>query len=177
MPEPITDLAEIRQLAQQHRARFDLLRAILERNAKLDDAKLDAFVEQVAAPIIAAIDCTQCANCCHSLDVYLVGDAAKRLAAGLTIPLAAVETRYVEHEAAAEAGEWGKFRQKPCAFLNGKLCSVYAHRPETCRTYPAFTPDFRWTLEDTIGGAGMCPIIYNVLQTLCDALLKRDAGS
>ncbi len=171
MPELITDLAAIRQLADTHRAEFDLLRLMLERRAKLDDAKFDAFVEQIATPIVDAIDCTRCANCCRSLDVYLVEDDARRLADGLLISLDEVETRYVNHEAAAEVEEWGVFRARPCAFLDGKRCSVYTHRPESCRLYPAFTPDFRWTLTDTIEGASLCPIIYNVLSELCDRLL------
>jgi Fe-S-cluster containining protein len=173
MAEPITDLARIQQLAQERHGDFELLRALLERNHKLDDAKLDAYVEQVAAPIIAAIDCIQCENCCRNLDVYLVEDDAKRLANGLMIPLSEVETHYVDHKAAEQVEEWGIFRQRPCAFLNGKLCSVYEHRPESCRIYPVFTPDFRWSLEDTIEGAALCPIIYNVLSTLCDQLLTR----
>lgn len=173
MQEPITDLERVRKLAQEKHGDFELLRLMLERNHKLDDAKLDAYVEQVAAPIIAAIDCTKCANCCRHLDVYLVEDDAKRLVDGLMIPLSEVETRYVDHEAAAAVEEWGVFRQRPCAFLKGKLCSVYQHRPESCRIYPVFTPDFRWSLEDTIEGASLCPIIYNVLSALCDQLLTR----
>ena len=176
MSVPITDLDEVRRLAGQRRAEFDLLRLMLERRRTLDDAKLDAFVEAAAAPIIAAIDCTQCANCCRSLDVYLVEDDARRLADGLAIPLEEVETRYVESAAAADVDEWGKFRQRPCALLDGNLCSVYAHRPDSCRVYPAFTPDFRWTLADTIDGAALCPIIYNVLSTLCDRLLPKRSG-
>ncbi len=170
MTQPITDLDEIRRLAAERQAQFDLLRLLLQRREKLDDAKLDAHVDQVAAPIVAAIDCTKCAHCCRSLDVYLVEADARRLADGLMIPLDEVKTRYVED--AADADEWGKFRQRPCAFLKGKLCSVYAHRPESCRLYPAFTPDFRWTLDDTIEGASLCPIIYNVLAALCDQLLS-----
>jgi Fe-S-cluster containining protein len=174
MTEVITDLERVRQLAEARRGEFELLRALLERNHKLDDAKFDAYVEQTAAPIIAAVDCTQCANCCRNLHVYLVEDDAKRLADGLVIPLSEVETRYVDRDAAAEADEWGVFRQRPCAFLKGKLCSVYEHRPESCRIYPVFTPDFRWSLEDTIEGARLCPIIYNVLGRLCDQLLTRE---
>ncbi len=173
MQTPITDLNEIRRLAQEHHAEFELLRVMLERSSRLDDAKLDAFVQQLAEPIIRAIDCTKCGNCCRSLDVYLVQDDAKRLATGLMIPLEEIETRCIEHEAAEAADEWGKFRQKPCTFLDGTRCSVYEHRPETCRTYPALTPDFRWTLEDSIGGASVCPIICNVLVTLCERLKIR----
>lgn len=169
----LTDLDEIRRRAEERRADFDLLRLLLQRNQRLDDAKFDAFVDQVAAPISAAIDCTQCANCCRSLDVYLVENDARRLSDGLTIPIDQIETRYIDHETAAEVEEWGKFKQRPCAFLKGNLCSVYTHRPESCRLYPAFTPDFRWTIEDTIDGASLCPIIYHVLSALCDHLLPH----
>lgn len=174
MPEPITDLALVSMLAQRRHGEFELLRALLERNPKLDDTKFDAYVEQTAAPIIAAIDCTQCGNCCRNLDVYLVEDDAKRLADGLMIPLNEVETRYIDHEAAEQVEEWGVFRQRPCAFLKGKLCSVYEHRPDSCRIYPVFTPDFRWSLGDTVEGASLCPIIYNVLGALCDQLLPSE---
>lgn len=172
MIDVITDLDTVRRLGQARQDEFKLLRYVLLRREKLNDAKLDAFVEQVAEPIIAAIDCTQCANCCRNLDVYVVEDDAKRLALGLIIPLDEIETRYIDRST-SEVDEWGKLRAKPCVFLDGKRCSVYANRPESCRTYPAFTPDFRWTLNDTIEGAPLCPIIYNVLSVLVERLLKN----
>jgi Fe-S-cluster containining protein len=157
----ITDLNEIKVLAAQQHDDFEVMRYMLAADDDLNDAKLDARIDSIAAPIIAAIDCTQCANCCRSLDVYLTEQDAQRLADGIHIPVDGIITRYVDP--AAEVEEWGKFRARPCAFLNGKLCSVYAHRPESCRIYPVFTPDFRWTLADTIEGAALCPIIYNTL--------------
>ena len=133
------------------------------------DAELDALVDSLAAPIIAAIDCTLCANCCRTLDVYLTPADADRLADGLMIPLDEIMTRHVDRESAAAVEEWGKLRARPCAFLDGKLCSIYDHRPDSCRAYPIFTPDFRWTLDETLPGAAPCPIIYHLL----DALIKR----
>lgn len=32
--------------------------------------------------------------------------------------------------------------------------------------YPAFTPDFRWLLPDMLDGTRLCPILYNVLDTV-----------
>ena len=168
MPNLITNLDAIKQLAAERADAFKVLQYQLEYRDDLTDVHIDAIVDEVAAPIVDAIDCTQCANCCRSLDVYLTPEDADRLADGLHIPVDQVETRYVEHYDAEQVGEWGRFRERPCAFLNGKLCSVYAHRPETCRTYPAFTPDFRWTLDDTIEGASVCPIIYNLLVAMID---------
>ncbi len=168
MTNLITDLDAIKRLAAQRADDFEVLRYQLEYRDDLTDAHIDAVVDAVAAPIVAAIDCTQCANCCRSLDVYLTPDDAERLSGALHIPVDQIETRYVEHYDAEKVGEWGRFRERPCVFLKGKLCSVYAHRPDTCRTYPAFTPDFRWTLDDTLEGASLCPIIYNVLVAMVE---------
>ena len=171
----VTDLDAIKRLAHARHDEFEVMRYMLEAEDPSDetDAKIDAIAEATAQPIIAAIDCTQCANCCRSLDVYLTRDDAKRLAQGVNVTLDEIETRYVDRKAGAAVDEWGKFQAKPCAFLHGKLCSVYAHRPDSCRDYPVFTPMFRWILEDMIEGAALCPIIYNVL----DAMQQQvDAG-
>lgn len=124
------------------------------------DIELDRFIEEIAAPIIEAIDCTQCANCCRSLDVYITPIDAQHLAT--IVPIEGIIT----HEQAQAVGEWGMLKGRPCHFLAGNLCSIYQQRPESCRLYPVFTPDFRWTLEDIMGGVGLCPIIYNVIEHL-----------
>lgn len=167
----ITDLDAIKRLSAERRDEFEVMRYTLEAmydepNAP-DDAEIDRRVEAIAAPIIAAIDCTQCANCCRALLVSLVPKDADRLAEAVEIPVASVIERYVDLERGAEVEEWGVFRDRPCAFLKGNLCSIYTHRPGSCRLYPQFTPDFRWTLEHTIAGTGFCPIIYNVVSQLC----------
>ena len=167
--ELITDLGEIQRRAAERRDEFDVMRYMLELNDDLSDADVDALVDEIAAPIIAAIDCTQCGHCCRALDVGLLPADVDRLSAGIQVPVDAIMTDYVDRERGQEMDEWGVFKQKPCAFFDGRLCTVYAHRPESCRLYPTFTPDFRWTLEHTIAGAGICPIIYNVL----DALQKK----
>jgi Fe-S-cluster containining protein len=164
--ELITDLDEIRRLADERRDEFEVLRYTLEGDDDLTDAEIDAAVDSIAQPIIAAIDCTKCANCCQGLLVSLVPEDAVRLADGIDIPVDQVVTQYVDLERGREVEEWGVFRHRPCVFLRDKLCSIYPHRPASCRTYPLFTPDFRWTLEHTIAGAGTCPIIYNVLSAM-----------
>ncbi len=164
MNELVTDLDTIRLLAEARRDAFEVMRYMIEDTTQFTDAEIDALAESIAAPVIAAIDCTRCAHCCRALHVYLTPPDAERLAAGIHVPLESILQDHVQP--APEAEEWGVFRQRPCPFLNGTLCSVYAHRPESCRLYPVFTPDFRWTLADTLAGAALCPIIYNVLDRL-----------
>lgn len=141
---------------------YEAFRYYVEDYDELSDSELDALVEEIAAPIIKAVDCTQCANCCRSLDVYLTPGDAERLSQAVLIPLSEI----IDHPRAETEGEWGVFKQQPCAFLNEKLCSVYEHRPTSCREYPAFTPDFRWLLGDLLGGVGICPIIYHTIEEL-----------
>jgi len=170
MPELITDLNILSQLAEAHRDDFEVLRYMLELRDDLDDAEIDRYVNEIAAPIVEAVDCTACANCCRSLDVYVTAHDVTRLADGLHTTPESIDQTYIEHKTAQQQGEWGKFQQQPCVFLKNKLCSVYTHRPESCRTYPMFTPNFRWTMQYMIDGAGQCPIIYNVLDQLVEAV-------
>jgi len=164
-PTLITDLERIAQLATEQHDAFQVMRYMLERDS-IPDAELDALVQAIAAPIIEAIDCLDCGNCCHQLDVYLTPADAERLAIGVDVPLDAIQTRYIDP--AADVEEWGKLRAKPCAFLDDNFCTVYGHRPQSCRDYPAFIPNFRWMLPHIIDGAGLCPIIYNVLVRMID---------
>ena len=163
----ITDLETISLLAKQRKDEFDVLRYQLQYDDDLSDEKIDEWAEAIAAPIVAAIDCTKCANCCRGLTVQLGADDIANLANVTGHTGEAVQAIYVDAETFSDDPDIiGTFRHKPCFFLRGKLCSIYSHRPEACRMYPQFTPDFRWMLNWLIEGAGKCPIIYNVLDAV-----------
>ncbi len=164
----VLDLDFIAQAAQQ-RNDYEAFRYYVELDER-SDAELDALVESIARPIVDVIDCTQCANCCHQLNVYVTMADAQRLIQRAMLPAIQLLTHIIDCEKAFQVDEWGVFRQQPCVFLEGNLCRIYEHRPDSCRTYPVFTPDFRWTLDDILGGVGICPIIYNVIEHLQVAL-------
>lgn len=166
-PHPyVTDLEMLKQRAQMHAPDFERLAEALAFDDALDDDALDALVEAIAGPVAAAIDCTQCANCCRTLHVCLLPTDVEPLAAGLGLPVAAARARYVDEAAGRAVGEWAVIPAHPCPLLEGNLCRIYAHRPHACRVYPQFTPDFRYNMDDVIEGAATCPIIYNTLMTL-----------
>lgn len=168
MHELITKLDDIRRLAAVRQDEFAVMKYLLLRHEDMDDDTLDDIVQALTNRVAAAIDCTQCANCCRALDVYLTPTDIDTLAEGANRSYSALMADVVDWDLDADTGEWGRFRHKPCTFLDGKLCSVYPHRPDSCRAYPALTPDFRWTLDDTIEGAALCPIIYNMLVIMVD---------
>jgi len=158
------DRVEIETLAQKHKDDFEVMYYQLTLDDDVDDSKLDHLVEQLSNPIVEAIDCTACGRCCRALDVYLEHTDVARLANGLERTTEQIQEQYVMPDIDDKlAGECGKFKMKPCTFLNGNLCTVYEHRPQSCRDYPYFTPDFRWWLKDMIEGASLCPIICHVL--------------
>lgn len=160
--------AELKFIALEARRRandYAAFRYYVELDER-SDAELDSLVMRIVTPIITAIDCTQCANCCRILDVYLTETDAHRLATGLGVPLEELIDGTINRERAKQEEEWGVLARCPCHFLDGRLCSVYPFRPQSCRMYPQFTPDFRWTLEDILGGVGKCPIIYHVIEQL-----------
>ncbi|MCU0512434.1 MAG: YkgJ family cysteine cluster protein [Anaerolineae bacterium] len=165
-PEYRLDLDSLPQQAAARHADFDVMRYMLQLDDDLDDDRLDRYIDALAAPIIAAIDCTQCGHCCRALDVYLIRQDIERLAAGLHTAPAALLAEQVDLVGEQIEGEWGKFRHKPCVFLSGRRCTVYTHRPDSCRRYPQFTPEFRWVLDDLIAGSAVCPIIYHVLSAV-----------
>jgi Fe-S-cluster containining protein len=160
----ITDLGAIQNLVKAHMDDYDVMRYRLQLDDDIDDSALDAIIDTLAKPIIASIDCKQCGNCCKVLDVYLEEGDMERLANGIHISIDDIMDNYIDYSVAHSEGEYAKFAHKPCAFLHGTQCSVYSHRPQTCRDYPFLTPDFRWVLDDLIDGAHICPIIYNTLE-------------
>jgi hypothetical protein len=175
MKKLVTDLEKIKELAEKRYDEFDVMRYQLQYDDDLSDEQIDTVVEAVAKPIIDAIDCTECANCCRNLAVQLGEDDLERLSKGLFIPLEEIR-EYIEIQPADDPDIIGIFKPKPCAFLKGNLCSVYAYRPTSCADYPQFTPDFRWTLNWMIEGAHLCPIIYNVLDVMVNEVDKLQRG-
>src|SRR5258708_4807841 len=68
-----------------------------------------------------------------------------------------------------EAGD--RILRPPCPMLNGNLCSIYADRPETCRTFPHLEkPNFISRLYGVIGAVSVCPIAFNVFEDLKNAV-------
>jgi len=163
----ITDLEDLKTHADKRKDDFEVMMYQLQEDDDLSDDVIDTLAEKIAQPIIDAIDCKECANCCRNLDVQLGEDDLERLASGIDVPISDIR-EHVEIVDFDDPDIVGIFKPKPCAFLNGKLCTVYQHRPTSCRDYPQFTPDFRWMLSWMINGTHLCPIIFNVLDEMVD---------
>jgi hypothetical protein len=110
------DLDFIAQESERRQDDYDAFRYYVELDER-PDPQLDALVDDLAAPIINAIDCTQCGNCCRSLDAYVTEQDAQRLSTATHISVDQLLSTIIDRDQAARVGEWGVFNQSPCPFL------------------------------------------------------------
>jgi Fe-S-cluster containining protein len=104
--------------------------------------------------------CTRCSACCRfdAGYVWLSARDLSRLATGLEIPVAEVVRRY------CKVVDLGALRQislaeqsnMDCIFWRDGACSVYAHRPLQCRSFPFWAP-FLESREEWDALESMCP--------------------
>jgi Fe-S-cluster containining protein len=170
--EIITRLELIQELARK-RQRSDVRFRTWVKCHDMSDPKLDAIVAETAAEVEQLVDCTQCANCCRTMEVVVDSQDIRRLAAYLSISPAELERRYVK------TGRDGvkHFASRPCPMLDGNRCSVYVHRPKACRDFPYLHAEgFRKRMLLTIDNTAVCPIVFNTFDRLKRRLGFREKG-
>jgi Fe-S-cluster containining protein len=165
-----TNLETIRthaMAAEPENSRFrDFLK---ERNRE----QIDAAVFDLNKNISPKISCTDCGNCCKSLMVLISDPEADHLSAHLGQSRADFDREYLEK------GSNGLMimNRMPCPFLDNNKCSVYEHRFEGCKEFPALhLPNFKDRLFTTFMHYDRCPIIFNVIEQLKDTMgFQKDA--
>ena len=129
----------------------------------MDGGAIDTMAHAANDHISAAIDCTQCGNCCNKLVINVEPEDALSCAKGLNIPTAQFIEKYIE---VSEAGRYF-INTIPCHFLADKKCTIYEHRFSDCREFPHLhKPGFKERLLGTLLHYGHCPIIYNVVEEM-----------
>ncbi|MEZ0391784.1 MAG: YkgJ family cysteine cluster protein [Pseudobdellovibrionaceae bacterium] len=117
--------------------------------------------DQLSRQVSAKIDCTECAICCKSLAIVPKSTDIKRLSDGLQISPYEFKTKYLKKDFEGDL----VFKQRPCPFLKANKCSVYEHRPETCRSYPHMENSHMigrgWHIVEN---TRVCPIVYNTYE-------------
>lgn len=156
----LTDLVQIQRLGEKQRDENVRFRAWMKRHN---------FVERrfkaIAQGVEAAIDCTECANCCRVATTQINERDAEHLAKHLGMRLADFLRDYTV--TVPEEGLILKRNENGCVFLEGNLCSVYEARPGTCSTFPHLVKgngsllSRMWHMPDR---AVYCPIVYNTLE-------------
>ena len=125
------------------------------------------MVSRLDQRISPRINCTDCGNCCKSLMVLINDTEADNLSRHLG------QSREDFDQAYLEKGSNGLMimNRMPCPFLIDRKCSVYEHRFEGCKEFPALhLPHFKQRLFTTFMHYERCPIIFNVVEQLKDEM-------
>lgn len=157
----LTDLAEIRRLAQEHAAEdMEFRRHIHDHHIS------DHPLREHVAGLLEGFDCQQCANCCRATRVP-VSETEIVVIASL-LKMTPWEAARMYTEKGEEAGEI--FIRQPdgqCVFLDGGQCIIYESRPEPCKQFPAIALH-----ADLLGNrmssvcrqASICPVVFEALK-------------
>ena len=154
VPKIEIDLSRIQQLSQEHDDENWQFRSWLKQYAPDD---IDGLVKALSQKYFALIDCTQCANCCRSLQIEFQKSELHAIAKTLSQSIEAFEKQSMSEGMV----------NPPCPMLNGKLCSIYENRPEVCRSFPHLEkPRFTSRLMGVIDNVATCPIAFNAFEEL-----------
>jgi uncharacterized protein len=157
----VTDLVQIRLLGEKKRDENLRFRRFMKSHNHAD-----RILRRIAEGIEEQIDCTQCANCCKVATVKITERDVERLARHLRIPAARFVAEYTV-ECEEEGRILRRSEESGCAFLDGRECTVYDARPDTCQRFPHVVrgagsiASRMWQFVDR---ACYCPIVYNSLE-------------
>ena len=162
------DPAALRALAEERRPDHLRLRRQL-KDGIVSEARADALFHRFYGEVHATIDCTACANCCVEQSPTLNPRDVRRLAKALGMTAPDFTRSYLG--ASEEEPNALVFAQRPCPFLTTRRCSQYEARPDACRGYPHLHhKDMVGRLWAVVSNAEVCPIVYEVLERLHEAL-------
>jgi uncharacterized protein len=154
VPKIEIDLSRIQRLSQEHDDENWEFRSWLKQHAPDD---INDLVKALSQKYFALIDCTQCANCCRSLQMEFKKSELHAIAKTLGQSIEAFQKQSMSE---------GKVNP-PCPMLNGKLCSIYENRPDVCRSFPHLEqPEFTSRLIGVIDNVAICPIAFNAFEEL-----------
>src|SRR5437016_12608349 len=153
-PEMETDLSRIQRISHEQEDENWEFRSWLRQE---EPDGLDNIVKALSQKYFALIDCTQCANCCRSLQTEFKKSELHTIAKTLGQSIEEFEKQCMSEGMV----------NPPCPMLDGKLCSIYENRPEVCRSFPHLEqPGFTTRLMGVIDNVAICPIAFNAFEEL-----------
>ena len=130
----------------------------------IPSAEVDTQVHLIAAAITKQIDCTQCANCCKSVEPGVHADEIENLARHKQMTLSDFVQSFVSEEPETKIQF---LKHTPCIFLKENKCSIYSERPSACADYPHLhQPQFKFRWKSIMLNYQICPIVFNTVENL-----------
>lgn len=164
----ITNPDEVAVRGQERADSHWLLYDALAGPLRQGDAALSSLLDQILGEVMGGIDCTTCGRCCQRMGPEVSPVEMARLAEGLGLSVAALQERLLRPMwPGANESDQVWVLPDPCPLHDGRLCTVYPHRPQVCRDFPQAVgadPDER--LRIWVETARVCPITFNVVERL-----------
>ncbi|MFO7657935.1 MAG: YkgJ family cysteine cluster protein [Bacteroidales bacterium] len=129
-----------------------------------DFKKVDKIVHRLDKEITSQIDCQKCGNCCKTLRPCLTESEIEKLSQIENYTPVDFVSRFVEIDTFEDIKY---LKDTLCRFLKDKICTIYADRPEDCRSYPHTHKTY--FISRTLGmidNYGICPIVFNLFERL-----------
>jgi hypothetical protein len=167
-----TDRARIKELAEARaEATWAFYRYLKESD--LSPEEIDAVVHRLSREISAQIEYSTCLNCCKLLSPCLDADELEELSRAMGMAASEFIAAYLVED---DESHGFVVKGRPCPFLTDAGCSLGAHRPRDCASYPHLEQDgFVFRLMTVIANCDICPIVFNVYEALKDALWFKGA--
>lgn len=160
--EIISDPQQVTVLADAKKQSITAFLKFLKQNFKSKD--IDVTVHALNDKVSAAIDCTQCGNCCKNMNAAMDEAEMERLAACLSKTPEDFGKNYCSHD---EIENVFFIKSLPCVFLADNKCAVYKQRPASCAEFPHLNrPNFIFRTKSIADNYTYCPIVYNVVENL-----------
>ena len=159
MEEIITDLQFIADKSLNNKEEFELFKTQVKT---IPVSKFDEMAHPVVEKITASVDCKKCGNCCRHQEPGVSNEEIEVLAVKKNITVEDFKDKFIA---------WDKDVSflciKPCTFLNGNECSVYALRPNSCADFPGLhRPGLKWRMKQVEENYSICPIVFNLVEKL-----------
>jgi uncharacterized protein len=156
-----------RQYAERNDDRnFEFLRSLKFDG---DERGTDRLAARLHAQAFEIIDCTRCANCCKTMDVYLTEEDVERIARHLNICTEELIANNLQPRGEDEPDQPPyKMNRQPCPFLgDDDHCTIYESRPACCREFPH--TDKKGFTERTHAHASnalICPAVFWIIEQM-----------
>ena len=139
-------------------------RIFLKNNA--DPKKLDEQFLELHRELFPSYDCSQCRNCCKEYHGTIPEEDISKDAALLGMEDDKFVDKYLKYN---QSERYYETIHCPCDFLDENTgdCILAECKPENCRKYPYTDQPDRWgSLYGIIDSAGVCPVVYEMLERL-----------
>lgn len=126
---------------------------------EMTSLEVDKLFHQTAAEEELKIDCTDCGKCCKALQPAFTNRDIANIEA---------EHSSIKHALQLDVKNQVHYlKESPCLFLQGKICSIYESRPESCADYPHLKlKHMKYRKKSVAQNYSICPIVTNTIKQL-----------